>query len=235
MNLDHLQERLDTREAELNEVRKQPYGYLKVAKRLKKIERIRGRISARQILLSQRQRDSVALARRERFRTQVQIAHRNLVSANKRFMSIDVERLPSGQFHEIGITMIQGTSVESFNYRLKGIERGPQFIFGKTIEASFDIIKNLVLLHASGADAYIGHSIRFDLKHLTEEGIDLPRRFFYDTAEWAKVFHGYVPSLYYLTQMYGVGSQQFHCGGNDARYTGEVFVKMVHTHIDEFR
>jgi hypothetical protein len=173
--------------------------------------------------------ESPAPVRDARLVSQLKIAYSQVIG-RKRFMSFDVERLPDGQFHEIGITLFQGRSMESFNYRLKGIERGPKFIFGKSIVADFDIIRNLILLHADAVDHFVGHEILADLKHLTEEGIELPNRFRYDTALWAKLLLGYTPKLFDLTQMYNVGASQFHCGGNDARYTAEVFLKMVHTH-----
>jgi hypothetical protein len=197
------------------------------AKQMVKIGRIRDKIATRFQSVK-----FINKTRNDRFTRQLGIAYRQVISG-KRFMAFDIERLESGQFHEIGITMFQGRNIESFNYRLKGIERGPKFIFGTTIEAEFDIIKNLIQIHAEGADLYVGHSIMSDLEHLSEEGITLPDRFRYDTALWSKNLFGYIPSLYHLTRKYNVGSTQFHCGGNDARYTAEVFLKMVHTHYDE--
>lgn len=162
---------------------------------------------------------------------QMRIAYNQLVQQNKRFMSFDVERLPTGEFHEVGVTLIQNREIQSFNYRLKGVQRGPEFIFGKTIEADFDYIKCIVEMHANGAHLFIGHGILSDLKHFEEIGIDLPPKFRYDTGLWAKAMIGYTPRLYDLAEMYNIGRTQFHCSGNDARYTGEVFLKMVHTHV----
>ena len=225
MNFETLRERLDAREAELNEVRKEPYGYLKVMRRLMKIRRIRERMDSRSARMIEKNRLS-------RFKIELSRAYGQLLSGTTRIMSIDVERTPEGQFHEVGITLIRGREIESFNYRVRGVARGPRFLFGETMEADFETIKNLIVLHAQSADVYLGHSIYNDLKHLEEEGIIIPRKFYYDTARWAKMLLGYTPSLFNLTQEYGTAAQQFHCGGNDARYTAEVFIKMVHTHHD---
>lgn len=230
MNVELLKERLDVREAELNEVRKEPYGYLKVMRRLMKIKRIRERIATRAGRKMIAERDEYFVGR---LRKQVETAYRQLLGGQTRFMSIDVERTQEGHFQEVGITLIRGREMESFNYRVKGVGRGPIFLFGNTMEADVSIIKNLILLHAQSADVYLGHDIQHDLRHLEAEGIVIPNKFHYDTARMARTILGYTPSLYALTQQYGTAAQQFHCGGNDARYTAEVFVKMVHTHQGE--
>ena len=163
---------------------------------------------------------------------QIDLAYRHF-KEGKRFLSLDVERTEDGHFHEIGITIVQGARLESFNYRKKKVDRGPRFVFGKTIVAEFYIIHSLILMHAKKADFYVGHSFWHDQNHLKAEGIDLPEKFYCDTSTWGKALRGYMPSLYALTQEYGVGSSQMHCGGNDSRYTAEVFLKMIdehHTH-----
>jgi hypothetical protein len=222
MNLEALLIRLDDRHKELTEIRwGVPYGYLKTIKQLKKVEKLISLVDSR-IRRKGPILDPV-------MKHQMTIAYKKWTT-NRRFMSLDVERTEAGALHEIGITMVQGRSIETFNYRVRGIERGPQFIFGSSIEADVDIIKNLVMLHAGSADAYIGHDFRHDIAHLLAEGIELPDRFYYDTSKWGKGILGYRPRLYDLTQQFGVGSTQMHCGGNDSRYTAEIFLKMINTY-----
>ena len=221
MNFDSLQDRLDVREQELEVIRwGEPYGYLKVIKSLNKIKKLRAKIDTRITFLKSRARD-------ENLYRQFRIALSKF-QQNKRFMVFDIERTAAGELHEIGITLIQGKNIESFNYRVKGIVRAPTFLFGKTMEATIDVVKSLIQTHAASADFYVGHSIDDDFKHLREEGIELPKKYFYDIQYWARRVHGRVERLYDLTQRYGVGCSQMHCGGNDARYTGEIFLKMIH-------
>jgi hypothetical protein len=222
MNLEVLLKNLKARHAELTQIRwGVPYGYLKTIKSLKKVERLSGRLEERlrrnspvANLMVQKQID-IGLAKWK---------------ANKRFLSLDVERTEAGVLHEIGVTIIQNREIQTFNYRVRGVDRGPKFIFGTTMEADVDIIKNLVRMHAFAADFYIGHDFRHDIEHLNAEGIELPNKFFYDTSFWGKAILGYRPKLVDLAQEFHVGSSQMHCGGNDSRYTGEIFLKIINTY-----
>jgi hypothetical protein len=222
VNLEALKDRLIEREAQLTEIRwGVPYGYLKTIKMLTKVGKILALVEVRL--------QKMGAQIPSHIQKQIDIGYKNW-SLGRRFMSLDVERTREGELQEIGITMIQGRRIESFNYQIREVNRGPQFIFGRTIKAEFTIIKNLISLHGQGADYYIGNDFRHDIEHLRAEEIPLPDRFYYDTSNWGKAILGYRPRLIDLAQSYNVGSTQMHCGGNDARYTAEIFLKMINTH-----
>ena len=149
--------------------------------------------------------------------------------AGKKFMSFDVE-VRNGVFNELGITLFSRfRPMETFNYRDRDIVREEHtFIFGRTIKADLEVVRTLVNLHAESCDFYVGHSINYDFGHLKNLGIELPDKFYYDTAMWSKGMFGYKKSLGDLCREYHLGQKYFHCGGNDSRYTADVFLKMIH-------
>lgn len=227
MNLELLKERLNVREAELLVEQQKPHGSITVAAQMTRLNNLRRKIEAHEKFKK--------LARaRSQFRTQLKVAHDKLSYGRARFMSLDVERTPEGHFQEVGVTLFRGREIESFNYRLKGAERGPVFLYGHTMEVTFDMVHDLIMMHANMADSYLGHSFHADLAHLEAEGIILPRKFFYDTALWSRALFGHSKSLINLTREYRTAGQMFHCAGNDARYTADVFLKMVFTHFEEY-
>ena len=153
---------------------------------------------------------------------------RDKLAEGKSFMALDIERTMEGQLHEIGVTILRRNKpIECYNYRLRGIQRGPQFVFGKTIEANESVVRNLIRIHAQSVDYYIGHNFTADLKHLNAEYIEIPNKYFYDTAKWSKVLHGHFMKLGDMARHYGLEGRQFHCAGNDARYTAEIFLKII--------
>jgi hypothetical protein len=228
VNMHTLRNRLDAREAELRALQETtPHGTVTFAREFTRISNLRRKIDAHIKF------QYLARARRQ-FRTQLKVAHDKLVYGRAWFMSLDVERTPEGHFQEVGVTMFRGRDIESFNYRIKGVGRGPKFLYGHTMEVDFETMRNLILLHANTADVYLGHSFSADLRHLEAEGIYLPNKFYYDTALWSKAIFGFTHSLINLTREYHTAGQMFHCGGNDARYTADVFLKMVFTHYEEY-
>ena len=220
MDLVNVRSKLFQKQRELNEIRaNEMYGYMKVGKKLEKIENLIILINRR--LKKDRERDFSNVMRR-----QIGIAFRKW-KENKMFMSLDIERTINNELHEIGITLIRGKTIESFNYRLRGIQRNPQFVFGKTIEAPESVVRNLIRIHAQSADFYIGHNFKADMKHLNAEYIEIPNKFTYDTADWSKALFGHYMKLGDMARKFNVGAAQFHCAGNDARYTAEIFLKII--------
>lgn len=227
MNLELLKERVSAREAELVIEQEKSHDSMTIRIEMARLTNLRRKIAAHN--------NFKKLARaRGQFRTQLRVAHNKLINGRARFMSLDVERTPEGHFQEVGVTLFRGRDIESFNYRLKGVERGPVFLYGNTMEVTFDMVHDLIMMHANTADSYLGHSFHADLGHLEAEGIILPRKFFYDTALWSRALFGHSKSLIELTREYRTAGQMFHCAGNDARYTADVFLKMVFTHFDEY-
>lgn len=198
------------------------------------IEDIRAKIATDiERISTLRKKVEIAAAKRQ-FKMQLRVAYDKLIYGRTRFMSLDVERTEAGHFQEVGVTLFRGREIETYNYRIKGVQRGPVFLYGTTMEVDFDVMKNLILMHANTADVYVGHSFHNDLKHLEAEGIILPRKFYYDTSVWSKALFGYTQSLINLTREYNTAGQMFHCAGNDSRYTADVFLKMVFTHFEEY-
>jgi hypothetical protein len=225
MDLNLLRERIEDHERKLIALREGPYGYMRASVRydreMPKIARIKDKIKK----ISDRR----YFARQDEFWERSTRIALDKFRKGKRFLSLDLERTLEGVIEEIGVTVFRGNSIETYNYALETKKRTIPFEFGETIVVATEAqMKRLVLSHFNTADFLVGHSVHFDLDALRDSGYDLPRPYYYDTAQLCKARFGRKLKLVDLAHYYHVGATHFHCAGNDSRYTADVFLKMIH-------
>lgn len=151
----------------------------------------------------------------------------------KTFVTFDFEwHRRTQETLEVGVTIFRAGETKSYNLRVRcGHSVTGRFDFGITEvlkrEAFYKRFAELV----ETADFYVGHSIRNDFDHLRRNGVHLTSLPIFDTQSWGRRLIGQQASLSHLAEKYGVACPRPHVGGNDARYTWEVMLRMAETHV----
>jgi hypothetical protein len=146
------------------------------------------------------------------------------------FVSFDVERCVDRLTREIGFTIYRSETGEmvSRNFRIEAARR-EYFSYGATEIAPLEEIFAHLLAAVEEADFLVGHSLLGDFKQLQLQGMTLPQRRVLDTHLLANVLVGpeEANSLVILARRFGLGEFRAHNGGNDARITMELLLRMV--------
>lgn len=158
-------------------------------------------------------------------------AFRAGLAEGKTFVAFDCEWHRSTQVTlEIGVTVYRDGVTTSYNLRVNtGHGATGKFDFGNTeVLAREACMKRFVEL-CEQADFYVGHSLSNDFDHLRQFKVEVPYRPVFDTQSWGRKLIGHQASLSTLAGHYGVDCPRPHVGGNDARYTWEVMLRMAQT------
>ncbi len=171
------------------------------------------------------------------------------IDSNGVVISFDVERgwpnvdFPNGEFRELGMTILRGSHIESYNLRVDTAQKAHWvgFNFGETKRLSQIEIFNRFVKAASDAKFYVGHSLNVDIEYLNTIMEDvgyppIPYRRVVDTFFLASLHPDFDEgreraNLSNVATLYGVPAPNPHSGGNDARYNMELLQAMVNAHV----
>lgn len=156
---------------------------------------------------------------------------RQAIADGKTLMAFDVERtVADDRTKEIGVTLYRNGVFESYNYRAQGMNLKIGFSYGDTCVMPVETIYDKMREHGHEADYYVGHSLISDFEHLRRQCVKLPKRQYFDTLWWSMALAGFEDgnSLSALVDHFGLSdSFRPHNGGNDARMTMEVLIRMA--------
>lgn len=148
-------------------------------------------------------------------------------------VSFDAERTVVGDLtKEIGVTIYRSdtNTFESHNYRVEGMHLKNRFSYGNTEVMPASDVYEKVRKHVMSADCLVGHALIMDFNHLQRRGVELPKRKYFDTLPMSRALLGFEEgnNLTALAKHFNLAEGfRPHNGGNDARMTMEVFLRMV--------
>lgn len=232
MNLNALEHSLKGRIGELYRAKHPAKGVVVEGydERIARVQALQERMRRHRALIELRNRNRSHKARMEHNIREA----RAMLRGDAIFMSLDVEGVSLKKKIEFGVTIYEEGRMTSFNYRTpEALAIKTPFEYGETEILPWEEIAKRLTEHAQQASAYVGHSLHSDLEFLKECGLVLPKLPYYDTAWWSTLNLGPHDGLMKLTDacdLYGVGCSDPHCGGNDSRYTLELFLAMIEKH-----
>jgi hypothetical protein len=152
---------------------------------------------------------------------------RDALAAGKSILVFDCEWHRDTQVtHEIGYTLYGNGVTQSYNLRLSPRAHGV-FDFGRTEFLPRDEAYARFVRVCEQVEFYGGQALKNDFDHLRSHGVELPVRPVFDTLWWGRTLTGKVSKLSTLAEHFGVECPRPHCGGNDARYTLEIMLRML--------
>ena len=158
---------------------------------------------------------------------------RAILAGGGNLMAFDAERTVAGDLtKEIGVTIYRADTgiFESHNYRVEGMRLKNGFSYGDTEVLPMTAVYEKLHQHAARADCFVGHALVMDFAHLRRRGVKMPQRQYFDTLPMSRALLGFEDgnNLSALAEHFGLAEGfRPHNGGNDARMTMEVFLRMV--------